>query len=234
MSEMILDKGARLTAFEIDPAYCDWLNEYLGGRGIRVLKGDVTKNWRKQRDKCEMDRILGSLPYNAAAVTIATFIEHGCLAPINIFIVQDEMGERMNSKPGLKTYSSFSVLCQTGAEISDIGRLSPGSFYPKPRVNSRIVFMRPAEPYGRIENPSQFRLLVRTLFSSRRKILSNNLGGLRNLAGFPAQEGVKEAFHAEKIDPRRRPETLDPGQWVALSNRIAEHFRLDIGGHARK
>ena len=223
MSEMILDKGAQLTAFEIDSAYCNWLNEYLGGRGIRVLEGDVMKNWRAQRDKQKADRILGNLPYNLASLTISTFIENGCLAPINIFIVQEEMSERMNSKPGLKTYSSFSVLCQTSAVICDIGRLSPGSFYPRPRINSRIILMRPAKPYGRIGNSSQFRLLVRTLFSSRRKILSNNLGTLSNLADFPDKESIREAFHAEKISLRQRPETISPGQWITLSNRIAKH-----------
>ncbi|WP_306766989.1 16S rRNA (adenine(1518)-N(6)/adenine(1519)-N(6))-dimethyltransferase RsmA [Olavius algarvensis spirochete endosymbiont] len=222
MSEMILDRGAQLTVFEIDSAYCDWLNEYLRGREICVLEGDVMKNWRAQRDKHKIDRILGNLPYNVASATISALIENRCLTPINIFVVQEEMCERIISKPGLKTYSSFSVLCQTGAIINDIGRLSPGSFYPRPRVNSRMILMRPAEPYGRIEDPAQFRLLVRTSFSSRRKILSNCLDRLDSLTKFPTKESVKEAFHAEKINLRQRPEAISPGQWVTLSNRIAK------------
>jgi len=221
---MILDGGAKLTAFEIDPAYCAWLNEYLGECEIRILEGDVMKNWRAQQDKYKIDKILGNLPYNAASLIISTFIENECLAPINIFIVQEEVGKRISSKPGLKTYSSFSVLCQTSTEFGSIGRLSPGSFYPKPRVDSRIILMRPAEPYGHIENPSQFRLLVRTLFSSRRKTLSNNLGRLNDLKEFPSQESLKEAFHVEKINLGQRPEELGPGQWVALANRIARHL----------
>jgi len=223
MSEMILDKGAELTVFEIDSAYCEWLSEYLGGRGIRIFEGDVTENWRMHWDRHRIERILGNLPYNAASLIISALIESRCLAPINIFIVQKEMGERMSSKTGTKKYSSFSILCQTSAEIGNIGRLSPGSFYPKPRVDSRIVLMRTAEPHGRIENPSQFRFLVRTLFPSRRKILSNNLERLHNLEGFPAEERVREALYAEKINLRQRPETISPGQWVALSNRIAKY-----------
>jgi len=223
MSEMILARGARLTVFEIDSAYCKWLSEYLGGRGIRILEGDVTENCRMHRDKQQIDRILGNLPYNAASLIISALIENRCLAPINIFIIQKEMSKRMSSKTGLKTYSFFSVLCQASAEIDCIGRLSPGSFYPRPRVDSRILIMRPAEPYGRIENPSQFRFLVRALFSSRGRILSNKLDKLHNLAGFPAEEGVRKALHAEKIDLRQRPETISPEQWVALSNRIAKY-----------
>jgi len=223
MSEMILDKGAELTAFEIDSAYCDWLNEHLGARKIRVLKGDVIRNWRLYWDRNQIDGILGNLPYNAASAIISLFIENRCLAPINIFTVQEEMGKRISSKPGSKTYSSFSVLCQTGAKISNIGRLSPGSFYPRPSVKSRIVLMRPAEPHGRIEDPPQFRLLVRTLFSSRRKILSNSLDRLRDLPVFPPQKSIRDAFYSERISLRERPETVSPGQWVRLSNRIARY-----------
>jgi len=223
MSEIILDKGVELTVFEIDSAYCAWLSEYLGKRGIRILEGDVIKNWQVDSSKGQIDRILGNLPFNAASVIISTFIENGRLAPINVFIVQEEVGKRISSRPGSKTYSSFSVLCQTNAEISNIGRLSPGSFYPKPRVDSRIVSMRPAEPHGHIENPSQFRLLIRSLFSSRRKVLSNNLGRLRDLAEFPPQDCVREAFHDEKINLGQRPEAIGPGQWVALSNRIEKY-----------
>lgn len=223
MSEIILDKGVELTVFEIDSAYCAWLNEYLGKRGIHILEGDVLENWRVHPNRGRIDRILGNLPYNAASVIISTLIENGCLAPINVFTVQEEVGERISSRPGSRTYSSFSVLCQTNAEISNIGRLSPGSFYPRPRVDSRIVSMRPAEPHGHIENPPQFRLLIRSLFSSRRKILSNNLKRLHNLAEFPPDECVKEAFHAEKINLGQRPEAIGPDQWVALSNRIEKY-----------
>jgi len=223
MSAEILESGASLSVFEIDPAYCLWLKEYLGSRNPRTMKlveGDVMKTWKKEWETRLPDRVLGNLPYNAASAIIAAFIESGRLAPISVFTVQDEMGKRMTAKPGTKDYSSFTVLTQTGSEVKDGGRLSPGSFYPAPRVNSRIIILRPSEANGHIENPPVFRLIVRSLFSSRRKTLSNNISSASRFKGFPDAAEVRDAFAAENIDLSRRAETVSPGEWVAVANRV--------------
>jgi len=175
MSTRILESGASLCVFEIDPAYCLWLRESLGTpypRKMKLVEGDVMKTWKKEWETRAPDRVLGNLPYNAASAIIAAFIESGRLSPLNVFTVQDEMGKRMTAEPGTKDYSSFTVLIQTGSQVKDGGRLSPGSFYPAPRVNSRIIVLRPSEACGHIDNPAIFRLIVRSLFSSRRKTLA--------------------------------------------------------------
>lgn len=221
MSRSILTAGAHLTAFEIDPAYCQWLTEYLGSKNFRLIPGDVTKTWPTQWHHQKPDRVLGNLPYNAASAIIAAFIESDRLPGKCVFTVQDEMGLRITASPGTKDYSSFSVLCQTGAAVTDGGRLSPGSFFPAPRVRSRIIVMSPARPCGGIADADQFRLLVRSLFASRRKTLSNNIIAASRLKGFPEINAVKESFSAEGISLDRRPETVSPREWVSVSNRIA-------------
>jgi 16S rRNA (adenine1518-N6/adenine1519-N6)-dimethyltransferase len=221
MSVDIIKTGASLTVFEIDPAYCDWLLEYLGVEKFKLVKGDVMKTWQLEWDIRPPQRVLGNLPYNTASAIIAVFIETGRLADLNVFTVQDEMGQRMTAKPGGKDYSSFSVLCQTGAAVKDGGRLSPGSFYPAPRVKSRIIAMKPGAACGEIKKPEQFRVIVRSMFSSRRKTLANNIIGASKIAGFPDVSVLKEAFFAEGIDTGRRPETVSPCEWVAVANRVA-------------
>ncbi len=221
MSESILDKNGDLTVFEIDPAYCEWLEESLGPRGLKIIKGDVTKNWKDEWDRQKPARILGNLPYNAASAIIAAFIENGRMADRSVFTVQDEMGQRMTSKPGSKDYSSFTILCQSSAKIGDGGRLSPGSFYPAPRVKSRIVTVEPCAPCGVISDPPVFRLIVRSLFSSRRKTLSNNIIAGTRIPGFPDQEALRQAFADESIDTSRRPETVSPCEFVAVANRVS-------------
>ena len=185
------------------------------------MEGDVMKTWKNEWKNKAPQRVLGNLPYNAASAIIAAFIESDRLAPLSVFTVQDEMGKRMTAKPGTKDYSSFSILCQTGARIMDGGRLSPGSFYPAPRVNSRIVVLRPTEAFGHIEKPAEFRLIVRSLFSSRRKTLSNNINTAAGNPNFPNTDLLKDAFLSEKIDLSRRAETVSPGEWVAVANRIS-------------
>ena len=222
MSDAILNRNGILTVFEIDPAYCAWLEESLGPKGLKIVRGDVMNTWKGEWEKEKPDRILGNLPYNAASAIIASFIENDRMADISVFTVQDEMGQRMTAEPGSKEYSSFTVLCRTGGIIGDGGRLAPGSFFPAPRVKSRIVSLKPAQPCGRIANPEQFRLIVRSLFSSRRKTLNNNINSSSSRPGFPDAAALKDAFTDESIDLSRRPETVSPCQWVSVANRVAD------------
>ena len=224
MSALILDSGARLTVFEIDPAYREWLAESLGASAdMEIVPGDVMKTWEDRWDRSPPDRILGNLPYNAASAIIAAFIESGKTAPVMVFTVQDEMGRRMMAEPGGKDYSSFTVLCRTAARVIDGGRLTPGSFYPPPRVHSRIIVLRPEATFGAIADPPLFRALVRRMFASRRKTIGNNLKAAASLGRpLPGAEALAAAFAAEGIDLGRRPETVGPGQWVSLANRLPE------------
>jgi 16S rRNA (adenine1518-N6/adenine1519-N6)-dimethyltransferase len=73
------------------------------------------------------------------------------------------------------------------------------------------------EPYGaapvHVTDPALFRRIVRTAFNQRRKQLANSL---RLLSKDPAA-----ALRAAGIDPTRRPETLNLGEFAALTNVLA-------------
>ena len=220
MSRELLENGADLTVFEIDPEYCRWLRESLAASGLKIIPGDIIETWNREWERRMPDRVLGNLPYNAASAVIASFIETGCLAPRSVFTVQDEMGLRMIAKPNTKAYSSFSVLCQTAARITDGGRAAPGSFYPAPRVRSRVVMLEPAELWGEIRNPERLRLLVRAMFASRRKTLRNNLKAAASQLRFANLEKVEQVLIENGINPSRRAETVSPGEWTALANTL--------------
>lgn len=218
MSELILKQASSLTMFEIDPAYCLWLQESISSKRVKIIQGDVMRNWFTQWEQKIPNRILGNLPYNAASAIIASFIEKDRIAQRCVFTVQNEMGERMKAVPNTKAYSSFSILCQTSCRITDGGRLHPGSFYPSPRVHSRIIALEPAKIYGKILSPKIFHLLIRTLFTSRRKTLANNLNALQNNEYITNVTLLKDVFTDLGINLDRRPETIEPGIWVAVAN----------------
>lgn len=222
MSKLILYLGAELTLFELDPAYCRWLREFLCSHevNLKLVEGDVMRTWKEQWRRNKPDRVLGNLPYNAASAIIAAFIENKSLAHRCVFTVQDEMGKRMLAAVSSKAYSSFSILCQTHSRVIDGGRLSPGSFYPAPRVQSRIVILEPSEPFGKIHRPEIFRLLIRIMFTSRRKTLANNLNFAGHCRKLPSVDKIISAFEKSGINLGRRPETVTPGEWIAVANNI--------------
>jgi 16S rRNA (adenine1518-N6/adenine1519-N6)-dimethyltransferase len=218
MTGMLLDRCRAVTAFEVDHGLCRWLTESLGARpGFTLVEGDFLETWKAYAAAHGAPgRLLGNLPYRSASLMIADIIEAGVRPAVCVFTVQRELADRMQSRPGTKSYSSFSVLCQSCLEVSGQGDLKAGSFYPAPEVVSSIVTMRPRADAPAADELRVLSLLLRGLFSARRKTLRNNLGSpwLGQLLA-PGQ-GL-EVLRSEGIDPGARAEELPPGAFVRLA-----------------
>jgi 16S rRNA (adenine1518-N6/adenine1519-N6)-dimethyltransferase len=191
---------------------------------FRLVQGDVIKTWQEEREKHGTpNKVLGNLPYNAASAIIAQFVENDMLPSRLILTVQSEMGDRMISKEGSKNYSSFSILCQSAFDVKDCGVLNPGSFYPVPRVSSRIVMLTPHGKYNDIKNHVLFQHLIRDIFVSRRKTIRNNLSNMagQRFARF-GKDLLVTVFEEEGIDLNWRPERISVKQFVSLADRLAD------------
>lgn len=223
MTGLLLEKTARLLAFEVDRGVCRYLSESLGERAsFTLFPGDFLETWKDAAAAHgRPDRLLGNLPYRSASLMIADVVEGGLRPGITIFTVQRELADRMCSQPGTKSYSSFSVLCQSCFDVYGRGDLKPGSFYPVPEVVSSIVEMRPRKgaPEGR--TLALLSELARGLFSSRRKTIRNNLSSSR-IAALASPEAVLSALEKAGIDPGRRAEELPPETFTWLARELTE------------
>jgi 16S rRNA (adenine1518-N6/adenine1519-N6)-dimethyltransferase len=119
----------------------------------------------------------------------------------------------------MKSYSSFTVLCQSCFEVNGSGDLKPGSFYPAPEVVSSIVEMRPLRgaPEGR--TLALLSELARGLFASRRKTIRNNLSSGRILP-LASPEAMLAALENAGVDPGRRAEELSPDIFTRLARAL--------------
>jgi 16S rRNA (adenine1518-N6/adenine1519-N6)-dimethyltransferase len=222
MTGLLLQKGCGVIAFEVDRGLCRWLAESLAGQAsFSLVEGDFLETWKPEmRARGAPGRILGNLPYSSASLMISDLIEAGVRPATMVFTVQRELAERMQSAPGRKSYSSFSVLCQSCFRVEGQGDLKPGSFYPVPEVVSSIVSMRPREDAPTISELRLLSLLVRGLFSSRRKTIRNNLGSRWLSTVFDPAAGMA-AVLAQGIDPGARAEELPPEVFVSLARALA-------------
>jgi 16S rRNA (adenine1518-N6/adenine1519-N6)-dimethyltransferase len=212
MTELLARSAARVIAFEVDRGLCRFLQETLVNLpSFTLVPGDFLDTWKGTlQHQGTPDRILGNLPYSSASLMIADIIEAG-LRPIRmVFTVQRELADRMSSPPGQKSYSSFSVLCQSCFNVVDRGDLQPGSFYPVPDVVSSIVEMTAVDGAPSGEELKSLSALARSLFSSRRKTIRNNV----------KDEAVREALEREGIDLGFRAEQLPPSAFVRLARRL--------------
>lgn len=156
--------------------------------------------------------VLGNLPYNISSPLVFRLLESSMAVKRAVFMVQREVGERFAAPPGSKDYGVLSVLLGIYARVTKLFSVGPDQFYPPPKVESIVVRMDFPPELACLDPPFDYmRRFVSVAFQQRRKTLHNSL---RCLAG--DMDLLDSAFESADIDPRRRPETLAPADFLRL------------------
>ena len=232
MTAGLLERGAKVTAFEIDPAFSRYLREAFAGQAFSLIEGDVLKTWPTAFSNNGASSgnelfLFGNLPYNIGAALIGDLIEKGRTFKRLVVTVQREVALRMAAKPASKDYSSFSVLCSSVYKVSLLSLIKSSSFYPAPRVDSQGVRLDLLADREKL--PPLFYPLLRALFSSRRKTIRNTLSNFASSLIINTSHGetsprelAEQVFERAGINGERRPETLDVNDFAALANFLEE------------
>ncbi|MEM5786614.1 MAG: 16S rRNA (adenine(1518)-N(6)/adenine(1519)-N(6))-dimethyltransferase RsmA [Syntrophobacteraceae bacterium] len=224
LTRHLLPLAGKLHLIELDREMSAYLNERLPPGGAAqvheqdALTFDFADLGRKEGTRLVL---LGNLPYNISSPLLFHLLEAFPLIDRCVFMVQKEVGQRFAASPGTKDYGVLSVLLGNYASIRPLFTVGPNQFYPPPKVESlviRIDFFKevPSGP------PFDFlRGFVSVAFQQRRKTLFNSLKG-----SFGLSPGVlSDAFEGTGIDPKRRPETLSPSEFLALAEAVRNSRR---------
>jgi 16S rRNA (adenine1518-N6/adenine1519-N6)-dimethyltransferase len=231
MTRLLLDRKARVTAFEIDHGFIGALREIfapeIAEKRLTIVSGDVVKTWKtlEAAPAGEPPYLLGNLPYNIAGMLLADFIEGGRFFARAAVTVQKEVAARIVARRGEAGYSSLAVLFSLFYHVETICAMNGGFFYPPPRVDSAGFCFHPKDNAPRIA--PDFFPLVRALFSQRRKTVYNNLcrfaaeqpaGGA---ARAPRAALCEAALSACGIAKNTRAEQLEPSDFKAIADFLA-------------
>ncbi|MBU8914235.1 MAG: 16S rRNA (adenine(1518)-N(6)/adenine(1519)-N(6))-dimethyltransferase RsmA [Spirochaetales bacterium] len=232
ITAMLVESARQVVVFEIDHGIMRVLRERFGP-AITIVAGDAVKTLGGRRLTGEPgasalsapvspgpDLVAGNLPYRSAAAIVAVLLETvGIRSDCRrmVFTVQREMARRMVASPGGKDYSPLSVLCTLTGSVTHNSDLAAGSFYPAPEVVSSLVSVEPKPvDQGLLQLAS---ICARSLFTSRRKTIRNNLPTLASAVGVPTAE-IQEALDEIDIENSRRAETVEAEAYLRLAERI--------------
>jgi 16S rRNA (adenine1518-N6/adenine1519-N6)-dimethyltransferase len=161
-------------------------------------------------------RVAGNLPYNVSTPILSRLLDladEGRRFTDATVMLQLEVAERLTARPGTRAWGVLGACQQMHADIRLLFALPPGAFRPAPKVHSAVVRIAYRPAAVALSDPAGFDALVRSLFTARRKMLSNAVGPFAESRGHDAHATVARAG----LDGRRRPETLDLAELARLS-----------------
>ncbi len=208
----LLERVARLHVIEVDRELATRLEAQSANHaGLTIHHADALKFDIRTLAAERPIRVAGNLPYNISTPLLFHLLGHSDVIRDMHLMLQKEVVQRMCATPGGKEYGRLTVMLGAAAQTTRCFDIGPGAFTPPPRVWSSIVRVVPyaAAPFA-IHDHRQFAALVTHLFSMRRKTLARSLKGQVSEAQFAALE----------LDPRARPETLQPADFARLAQAI--------------
>jgi 16S rRNA (adenine1518-N6/adenine1519-N6)-dimethyltransferase len=217
LTERLIPLVKKVIAIEIDEKLCQILKKEVGEYpNLKIICEDITKasfvdRLNNQREKV---KIVGNLPYYLASPLLLELVKSEWLE-FMVVMIQREVAERIASQPGSKKRGALTVLINYYAEITKIIDVPPQVFIPRPRVGSTVVKIEKKKEHQARKEERFFRL-VKTAFSTRRKMLGNTLS--RGLG--IEKEIVKETLARAGVEWQKRAEELKVEEFVKISNEL--------------
>ena len=186
LTALVAPAAAEVVTVEIDPHVFMLAQEELAiHENVTMLQQDVLRNKNSfaqnvldtLKEKLAVSasrrlKLLANLPYNVATPIISNLLRTDLNPNLIVVTIQKELGDRIVANPGTKDYGALSIWIQAQADAEIVRVMSPKVFWPRPKVHSAIVAIRPnEEKRSRIPNLEYFHWFTRAMFCHRRKFM---------------------------------------------------------------
>jgi 16S rRNA (adenine1518-N6/adenine1519-N6)-dimethyltransferase len=217
LTEVLARTAKRVIAVEVDDRLRPILEEPLSlYPNVEVIYEDILEIDVPALIGRDEYMVVANVPYYITSAILRHLLESDHRPRRLVLTMQLEVAERLIAKPG--DMSLLSVSTQFYAQSRIVARLKPGTFWPRPDVDSAVVRMDTfIEPPVDVPDEKTFFRVVRAGFSQKRKQLKNSLGHGLGIDTAAASALLERCT----IDPRRRPETLTLEEWAMLTREFA-------------
>ena len=179
---------------------------------ITVLNDDILKIDETILFK-EKVIVFGNLPYNISTEILSKWIvnlKENFWFESLILMFQKEVADRIVAEFNTSNYGRLSIISNWKLNIKKICDIYPDSFYPKPKIDSSLLYFSPKKNFIKIKNPYNLEKVTRVFFNQRRKMLKKPFNQLFN--------GDQKVLDKLKIDLNLRPQNLNLDTYYKLAS----------------
>ncbi len=227
MTQILCENAREVVAVEIDDKLIpilteDTLSWYDNVTVIHedILKLDIVK-LANERNGGKPIKVVANLPYYITTpIIMGLFESHVPLDSITI-MVQKEVADRMQVRPGTKDYGALSLAVQYYAKPQILLNVPASCFMPRPNVDSAVIQLtRYEKPPVEVADEHLMFRLIRASFNQRRKTMTNSVGNSPELS--VSKEQMAAALEKCGLSATVRGEALTLVQFAELANVLSE------------
>ena len=203
-------KPKKLIVIEKDNVLAQKLEE-LFAKQITIINDDILKIDETNLFK-EKTVVFGNLPYNISTEILSKWIINSnnnlwfeCL----VLMFQKEVADRIIAEFNTSSYGRLSIISNWKLNIKKICDIKSDAFFPKPKIDSSLLFFYPKKNFIKIKDPKNLEKITRVFFNQRRKMLRKPFNQLFN--------GDQRVLDKLKIDLTLRPQNLNLETYYKLA-----------------
>ena len=180
---------------------------------LEIINNDILKINEKLISN-ETLTVFGNLPYNISTEILSKWIlnldNKSFWFDVLVLMFQKEVADRIIANFNTSNYGRLSIISNWKLNIKKICDIKPESFYPKPKIDSSLLFFYPKKNFVKINDPSNLEKVTRIFFNQRRKMLKKPFNQLFN--------GNQNVLNKLKIDLNLRPQNLSMNTYYYLAS----------------
>lgn len=164
----------RLWIFEIDPEWAAYIQKRLPDQRLTVFQDDILEVDFDRFQEHKPWILLSNLPYQITFPILHKLLAHRHLLSEGVIMVQEEVAKKIVATHG-RGYGYASHIFQYYFDWTLKDKVHPGSFYPPPKVFSRVLHFKPKKDVKPIPDEENFWQFVKACYKQPRRTLKNNL-----------------------------------------------------------
>ncbi len=179
LTKEIAKVSNQVLCYEIDDRLETYLDVNLKDfTNIQIIFDDFLKrnlNNDLKDKKYDNLYLVANLPYYITTPIIEKVINSNLKFKKIVIMIQKEVGERFNAKPGSKEYNSLTVYLNYYFNLNKEFIVSRNCFIPKPNVDSIVISLENKDNLLNLKDKNKFNKLLKDSFKFKRKTIKNNL-----------------------------------------------------------
>lgn len=169
LTRLLSDVAKEVISIELDSKLIKAIKDILQSKdNIRIIQGNFLKI-----PLPKFTKIVANPPYSISSALILRILSLNFKSAV--LTLQREFVNKLIAQKGGTNYGSLSVIASHNTVIKILEDVPRRSFYPHPKVDSTLVFIKPQKPLFNVGDKKFYVKIVKRFFTHRNKTLQNVL-----------------------------------------------------------